>query len=247
MATPIEKNYGGRMEEIDSQPYFSKGISRRGFLKGAAGLAGAAIFGEGFLKQMEAWAEDGVSVYIEDFLVGGDLPEGKYQNASKTIPRELAKILKNNGINVLTSPEYITNDTIIIKGTFTYSANDYTMPRTFDGSPFFVDSIKISVDYENGGSLMDSNELKYDWRLYPDPMLGQIGEDAAKFLKTKTGFNTYSPKSEARTTRNRTEVVLDENSIKSLQNPKTRPTAVKFYKSIGMEVEGDRVFRPIRD
>jgi hypothetical protein len=179
---PIEKNYGGRMEELDSQPYLSEGISRRGFLKGAAALTGAAIFGEGFLKQMEAWAQDGVSVYIDNFLIGGDIPEGKYQNVDKTIPRELAKILKRNGINVLTNPEYITNDTIIISGTFTYSANDHTMPRISDGSPFFMDSIKISVEYENGGSLIDSNELKYDWRLYPDPMLGNLGREMSNYI-----------------------------------------------------------------
>jgi len=179
---PIENYLKG--EELDNQPYLSKGISRRGFLKGAAALTGAAVFGEGFLKQMEAWAQNGVSVYIDNFLIGGDIPEGKYQNASKTIPRELAKILKSRGINVLTSPEYITNDTIIIRGTFTYNANDHTMPRISDGSPFFADSIKISVEYENGGSLIDSNELKYDWRLYPDPMLGNLGREMYDYISS---------------------------------------------------------------
>jgi hypothetical protein len=189
MATknPIENYLKG--EELDNQPYFSKGISRRGFLKLAGGTALGAVFGEGFLKQMEAWAQDGVSVYIDNFLIGGDIPEGKYQNVDKTIPRELAKILKNKGIKVLTNPDRITDDTIIIRGTFTYIADDHSMPRISDGSPFFADSIKISVEYENGGSLMGSKELKYDWRFYPDPMLENVGREVAAELKGTRGNN----------------------------------------------------------
>ena len=191
MATDMLKHEIGkyRTEEPqeEHQPY---NMGRRSFLKLAGATVAGAVFGGDFFKQMEALAEDGKSVYIGNFLKGGDIPEGKYQNVDKTIARELGKILKRNRINVLKTPELITNDTIIISGTFTYTANDHSMPPISEGSPFFFDSIKISVEYENGGSLLGSNELKYDWTRYPDPMLEKIGMEVAAELKGKNGNNS---------------------------------------------------------
>lgn len=180
-------NYLKGEREIDSSVYQSPEgkqpykMSRRGFLKGAAGLAGAAIFGEGLLKQMEAWAQDnGVSVYIEpQFLISGREPyEGAFNNIDMAIPMKLSSILKQKGIKVITRPEKITDDTIIIRGTFNYIASDNENEKSSSGR--FLDSIEINIQYEKDGSLLDSQIFKQDERKYPDPMLYQIVDTISK-------------------------------------------------------------------
>ncbi|MCX6814166.1 MAG: twin-arginine translocation signal domain-containing protein [Candidatus Aenigmarchaeota archaeon] len=167
-------------EQLDNQAYLSEGISRREFLKGAAGLAGAAIFGEGFLKQMEAWAEDGVSVYIDNFEVAGDLPQGLYQNVERQIPMKLATILRNKGVKVITRSDKVTDDTIIIRGTFNYKYKDPQMRTGYMDLPF--DSIELNIQYEDNESLAGGKTYKRDSRMFPDPMLDEVGSDMAGYL-----------------------------------------------------------------
>ena len=134
------------------------------------------------MSRAEAQENGTRKVYIDRFVIGGDIPAGKYQNADQTIPRELAKILKRNKINVITDRRLIDDKTIVISGTLVYTANDRSMPPISDGSPHFWDSIKITVDYDNPDYLMDSNELKLEWSAYPDPMLHKLGTGVSDYL-----------------------------------------------------------------
>ncbi len=88
-------------EEIDSQPYLSEGISRRGFLKSATIFTGAAILGEGLVKQMGAWAEEnGTSVYIEDFTESYLTSQPVLKNIGNSVSKNLKVNLTRKGINL---------------------------------------------------------------------------------------------------------------------------------------------------
>jgi len=183
-----------RGEEFDRQPYLSEGISRRGFLKGLVGLTGATgatIFGKGILKQMEAWAQHGASVYIANFDVTGDLPQGLYQNVERQIPTTLETILRNKGIKVITRSDRITDDTIIIKGSFNYRYKDSQMRTGYQDLPF--DSIELNIQYESNGSLLEGKRYKRDARKFPNPMIDEVGSDISLYLK----MNSMGPPKES--------------------------------------------------
>jgi hypothetical protein len=168
---PIEKNYGGRMEELDSQPYLSEGISRRGFLKGAAALTGAAIFGEGLLKQMEAWAQNnGVKVYINS------------KNLDEGLLMKLESALNRKGIK---TTEYVENADIEIKLGIFYKENDADIP-----APGLTrhDSATISVKYikpEGSSESVTYPKINAD---FLDSYIDSLGDDMARYM-----INSRSP------------------------------------------------------
>ncbi|MCJ7816686.1 MAG: twin-arginine translocation signal domain-containing protein [Candidatus Aenigmarchaeota archaeon] len=218
---PIEKNYGGRMEQLDSQPYFSKGISRRGFLKGAAGLAGAAIFGEGFLKQMEAWAQDGVSVYIEDFTES--YLTDQFQHTANNIGLSVSKNLKLNlnsrGITIADNPD----GGIIVWG---------HCEERYDNSQGPM--IYVNIGYKINGRPVKGGVTEY----YP------VGQQMFKMGDITN--KVYSDLMQLKGTKNKKnleEIGLGPNARKMMEDPAQRERLIKSFEKDGYVVEGNKLFK----
>jgi len=226
MATrnPIE-NYL-KSEDIDSQPYFSKGTSRRGFLKGTVALTGAAVFGEGLLKQIGAWAQDGVKVYIGDIIQGKTALDPTWPNLDSIFYHEIGPKLYNRNFEVSDD-----QDSIVIYGTITELGK----------------SVRASLQFRKNGKFIGGGGYEVPRGQIEDMMEGladQIANDLYKITNNKITrsenlqVGKQSPNEVVIEIGNKKRIVdksklskvgFNERIREELKDPEKRDYWIKFY------------------
>jgi hypothetical protein len=183
------------------------------------------------LKVAKAWAEDGVSVYVEDFTEGSQRDPPAMYNMGSSFSKELKINLSNKGVNVVEG----SDDGITIFGHCTEISD-----------PIKGHLIRVNFGYKVNGKSIDGfggsdyfNSSQYNdkiWEItnfiYNELM--RLSSRGGYKRQTKTEGNKWQ------------EIELGPNAKKMLGDPQFRHLVIKSFESDGYKVEGNRVFKPIQ-
>jgi hypothetical protein len=150
-----------------------------------------------FLKQAEAWAEDGIVVYIEDFKVR--VPSASefdtYANQGEAATSLLRNALRKRGVKVVTRTDKIKKDTIVIKGEYVYQMNDTETQSLPDYDPTQTpDTITVSIEFDKDGeSIGPRIYRKCQDPHYSGSMVDSLAYEAVGYLRGLSNEKNPSP------------------------------------------------------